>query len=136
MTLHINVPLSESTYRRVKQWAESRRQDVGEAIAEYLDDTLPTADNVAASLSEEDAAVAREEAAYIRLHPQLKETHFGKYVAIYGGELVDYDIDNRALYKRIDERYPDEFVWMSRVEDEAIGTIYFRSPRFVDGPEL
>jgi hypothetical protein len=132
MTLHVNVPLSESTYKRVKQWADSRRQDVGEAIAEYLDDTLPTADNHAVPLSEEDEAVAREEAAYIRLHPQLKKTHFGQYVAVHNGRLIDQDTDYGAILKRVDQQYPDEFVWVAKVEDEAIGTLYFRSPRFAE----
>lgn len=131
MTLHINVPLSESTYKRVKQWADMRRQDVGEAIAEYLDDTLPAAEKALVAPAEVDPAVEREEAAYIRLHPQLKKTHFGQYVAIYGGELVDHDQDYGSLFERIDDRYPDEFVWMTRVESEPIGTIHFRSPRFV-----
>jgi hypothetical protein len=130
MTLHVNVPLSESTYKRVKRWADLRRQDVGEAIAEYLDDTLPTADKALITPAEADPAVEREKAAYIRLHPHLKSRYLGQYVAIYGGELVDHDEDNGALFERIDERYPDTFVWMTRVEEEPIGTIHFRSPRF------
>ena len=135
MTLHINVPLSESTYKRVKQWADFRRQDVGEAIAEYLDDTLPPADGALLAPTEVDPAVEREKAAYIRLHPQLKSRYLGQYVAIYGGELVDHDEDNGALFERIDECYPDEFVWMTRVDEEPIGTIHFRSPRFAREPQ-
>ena len=35
-----------------------------------------------------------------------------------------------ALYARIDAKYPDEFVWLTPVEEEAIPTIVVRSPRF------
>jgi hypothetical protein len=43
--------------------------------------------------------------------------------------LIDHDPDHEALYRRIDAQYPDEFVWISPVEEEAIPTLVFRSPR-------
>jgi hypothetical protein len=60
--------------------------------------------------SEPDPAVDREMEAYIAMHPMLKEKYFGKYVAVYHGELIDYDEDQESLYIRIDEQYPEEFV--------------------------
>jgi hypothetical protein len=64
-----------------------------------------------------DANVERERAAYLRLYPQLQQTHSGEYVAIYGGHLVDFDTDEAALFARIDDKYPDEFVWLAFVDD-------------------
>jgi hypothetical protein len=61
--------------------------------------------------------------AYIGMHSMLKEKYFGKHVAIYGGKLIDFDQDPDALYVRIDEKYPDEFVWLSKVEEEAMPTL-------------
>jgi hypothetical protein len=73
----------------------------------------------------------REMAAYIALHPELKENFLGKSVAIYQGQLVDVDDDYGELYKRIRSKYPDVFVWLTTVREEPIRTIHMRSPRFV-----
>ena len=134
MTQNVNVTLSDRVYRRLKQWSEARQQDIGDAIADFLLENLPDNDILAIPPAESDAQVEREKAAYIRLHSQLKEQYAGQYVAIHGGELVDQDSDYGALFERIDDRYPDDFVWLTRVEDEPIGTIQFRSPRFVEEP--
>lgn len=125
----VTVPLTEHTYKRVKRWADFRQQEIGEAIADYLTNTLPEPETFVVPPSEPDSAVQREKEAYIRLHPQLKETHFNKYVAIYDGELVDEDDDYGALFERIDAAYPDEFVWMTKVEEEPIKTLHVRSFR-------
>jgi hypothetical protein len=76
-----------------------------------------------------DVAVEREMQAYIALHPQLKDKYLGQHVAIYGGKLIDTDRDYMALYKRIEIRYPREFVWLTTVQEEAMPTLIFRSPR-------
>jgi hypothetical protein len=133
MTQIVHVPLPEPTYRRVKKWAESRQQDVGTAIADYLTHTLPTAEELVVPLTEADQPVEQEKAAYLRLYPQLKRQYAGQCVAIHGGELVDHDEEYGALFERIDERYPDTFVWLTRVADEPMRTLVFRSPRLMEG---
>ena len=82
-------------------------------------------------LAEEDPQVEQEKAAYLRLYPQLKKQYLDQYIAIRGGQLIDHDADYGALFERIDDRYPNEFVWLARVGNEPIGTFVFRSPRFV-----
>ncbi|MCE7989474.1 MAG: hypothetical protein DYG89_50625 [Caldilinea sp. CFX5] len=67
--------------------------------------------------------------AFIAMHPMLKKQYFGQYVAIYQNKVIDHDRDRQALYLRIDEKYPDDFVWISPVEEEPIPTLVFRSPR-------
>ena len=62
----------------------------------------------------------------------LRENVAKLHVAIHGGRLVDHDTDYGALFERIDDRFPDRFVWLTMVEDEPIGTLTFRSPRFVE----
>jgi PHD/YefM family antitoxin component YafN of YafNO toxin-antitoxin module len=42
-----------------------------------------------------------EREAFQRLLPELLKTHKGQFVAIYKGEMVDADTDNRELAKRI-----------------------------------
>ncbi len=131
MTQNITVSLTDRAYRRIKRWAESRQQNIGDAIAEYLTENL-LEDVFIVPPAGADPRVEREKAAYLRLYPQLKTQYAGQYVAIYNGQLVDHDVDYGALFERIDDRYPDTFVWLTRVEDEPIGTITFRSPRFVE----
>ena len=130
MTQNITVSLTDRAYRRIKRWAESRQQNIGDAIAEYLTENL-LEDVFIVPPAGADPRVEREKAAYLRLYPQLKTQYAGQYVAIYNGQLVDHDVDYGALFERIDDRYPDTFVWLTRVEDEPIGTITFWSPRFV-----
>jgi hypothetical protein len=52
-------------------------------------------------------------------------------VAIYDEKLVDYDTDEAALFARIDDKYLDEFVWLTRVEEAPEREVKLRSPRFV-----
>ncbi|MCA9998370.1 MAG: hypothetical protein KDE56_21555 [Anaerolineales bacterium] len=129
MTLQVTIPLSEKTYKRVQQWAALRQQDIGEAIADYLTDTLPNSDSLIVPPAEPDDEVEREKQAYIQLHPTLKQTHLGKYVAIYNGRLVDEDEAYSALFERIDALYPDSFVWMTQVKEKPIETLFVRSFR-------
>jgi hypothetical protein len=129
MSLTIQVPLTENTYQRVKQWAKAHQQDLGEAIAEYLDDTLP--DTSVIPPAEPDAALLREKEAFIALHPQLKAQYYDQYVAIYEGKLIDHDANYGALVRRIDAQYPDTFVWLAKVEDEPMRELVIRSPRFL-----
>lgn len=132
MTQNINVTLSDQAYRRIKRWAKARQLDLGDAIADFLVENLPDSDVLVIPHATADPHIEREKAAYLRLHPQLKAQYAGEYVAIYNGQLVDHDADYGALFERIDDRYPDTFVWLTRVGDEPMGTIRFRSPRFVE----
>ncbi|MBK9052983.1 MAG: hypothetical protein IPL78_19335 [Chloroflexi bacterium] len=65
-------------------------------------------------------AMLAEEMAYRALHPHLLEKFRGKHVAIFEGELVDYDDDSVALYQRMRQKYPGKFVLMTPVQAEAV----------------
>jgi hypothetical protein len=82
-------------------------------------------------VDDEETAVKREMQAYITLHPMLKEKYLGQHVAIYEGKLIDVDQDYGALCQRIDAQYPNEFVWLATVGEEAMPTLVFRSPRLL-----
>ena len=130
MTEYVKVPLSEQTYRQLVHWARLRQQDIGEAIADYLADNFDVENGPVVPPAEPDPDVEREKKAFIRLHPQLKEKYAGQYVAIYQEQLIDHASDYGDLVKRIDARYPDQFVWLAQVEDEPMSVLTFRSPRF------
>ncbi len=133
MTAQVLVTLPDSVYERVQQLAQVRQQEIAEAIVEYLDDTLP--ENEAVTLTAEQiaqkSALQREKAAYIKLHPMLKQKYLGLYVAIYNGKLIDSDSNYGMLYERVRGQYPNEVILMTEVEDEAMKTIVVRSPRLI-----
>lgn len=142
MTAQAIVELPAALYDRVQRLAQRRQQAIPELIAEALDfaeenrfmdefASAATFDTAVDDWSEPDEAVEREMQAYVAMHPQLKRQFLGKYVAIYGGQLIDMDDNFEDLYTRIDAKFPEEFVWLTPVEEEAIPTIVVRSPRFV-----
>jgi len=66
---------------------------------------------VAAEISVKDFRRAKKFEAnlpYVREHgEELLRDHAGEYVALYGGELVDYDADCGALAGRVGKKYKD-----------------------------
>lgn len=134
MAAQVLVTLPDSVYERVQQLAEAHQQGIAEAIAEYLEANLPVVEparQVIATHTIQKSALAREKAAYLKLHPMLKGKYFGQHVAIYQGELIDVDTDYGQLYERIRARYPNQIVWLATVTEDPIETIVVRSPRFV-----
>jgi hypothetical protein len=128
----VNIP--RALYDRIQKLAQARRQGVDHVLAEVLETSLQTAEAEATlpnGANDEEDEVDREMAAFIAMHPLLRQTHDGHYVAIHHGRLIDADPDPLALYKRIDHRFPSEFVWISQVTKEPLRTLHFRSPRLI-----
>lgn len=76
--------------------------------------------------------LARETAAFRAMHQQLLERYPTEFVAIYRGQLIDHDVDQLALYLRIDELYPDEIILIKQVLPEVEEIYTIRSPRLTD----
>jgi hypothetical protein len=131
MEMPITVTLSNEWSERVKRAAKLQRQNVVEVIETALNYALPRAydDFAQIDLAESSDLLTPEMQTFISMHPMLKENYFGQYVAIYNGKLIDHDTDHAALYSRIDAQYPDEFVWISPVEEKPIPTMVVLSPR-------
>jgi hypothetical protein len=122
--------IDNDLYRRAEKLARLRRRDVADLLAESitLPETTPTKD----AMPERDTAVAQEEAAFYRLHPELWQKYPGQYVAIHNEEVVDHDADQVALYLRVKARYPGQFVWIAPVKETAVEEYVARSPRSVE----
>jgi hypothetical protein len=71
--------------------------------------------------------------AFFDLHPVLWREFPGEYVAIYGGRLVDHDMDRVALLSRIDQNYPDVFVLIRPVREDPEIVYEHRSIRWAVG---
>ena len=132
--MDITISLPKTTYNRLAHWAALNQQDMATTIAEYLNHAVPAWEETAVPPAAPDPAVVRERTAYAQLLPALQQSHAGQFVAIHGAQVVDADSDEAALFARIDERFPDEFVWLARVEATAEREIVLRSPRFT--PEV
>lgn len=121
--MQVTLTIPEALYRRAQQLARSRQRDVAEVITAVLDEGLPAAaEGDSVDWAEPDEAVDREMAAYIALHPMLKEKYLGQHVAVLGGQLVDHDDDLEALSRRVYAQYGDQFVWITAVREMPIDT--------------
>lgn len=138
MEAKVTVTLPDRLYHRVQSLARVKRRQLAEAIVEHLEATLPEDEDVPAAIDlhhQQSVALKREEAAYVRLHPQLKVTHFGRYVAIYQGALVDADDTFSTLVERVRRKLPNQVVWLTQVKEEPIQTIVKRGNRLLRNGE-
>lgn len=74
-------------------------------------------------LTEEEfnARFDQEVAAFEAMHPQLMEKYEGKWVAVYGGQVVDVDDDDGALFDRARDKYGDDTpIYFQKVVKEVI----------------
>ena len=122
MTIDVTVSIPDEMYRHAERLARLREQTVAEVLLNSI--VLPEVEE-----ESEDVDVAREEAAFKRLHPMLRGKYFGQYVAIYQGELIDHDADQVALFLRTKEKHPNQFIWIAPVREEPIETFYIRPSR-------
>jgi hypothetical protein len=113
------VVLRADLQQDLEQEAENQQRSVTELVNEAVQDYLR---------QRAKEKIGREQAAYERMHPSLKNTHFGKWVAVHEGQLVDCDDDDAALHQRVRARYGDAAILITRVEDEAMREIRTRTP--------
>lgn len=70
-----------------------------------------------------EARLKLEEAAFIAMHPQLLERYEGKWVAVYGGRVIDVDDDGGVLYDRVLDKYGDDTpIYFQEIVKEVIPT--------------
>ena len=71
----------------------------------------------------------QEAQAFRRLHPELLAAIPGQYAAVYHGQLVDHDVDQLALYQRVEARFSKQRVLIRQVRSEVEQMITIHSPR-------
>jgi hypothetical protein len=77
--------------------------------------------------------IRREMDAFREQHAELLEHFAGKYIAMHDGQVIDHDMDQRALHLRIFARLGHTPVLLKRVDHEPERDLIFRSPRFERG---
>jgi hypothetical protein len=65
---------------------------------------------------------------YRRLHPMLRQAHFGQWVAVHEQQLVDFDIDRAALYQRVRQKYGLRPVLIRQVAEQPEEDLMVRTP--------
>lgn len=116
----VAIGLDQRTALELGQLARERAMDpsalANEAIRAYL-----------RSAARDD--MDQEAEAFRRLHPDMLATIPGQYAAVYRGQLVDHDVDQLALYQRIEARFQGLPVLIRQVRPEVERTIMVHSPR-------
>lgn len=111
------LPISETTFQKAKQIASQSNRTIEDILAEF---THLGSEVASLEANKEDEAMIREKRAYLALHAELLKSHAGEFVAIYKERLIDHDTERRKLMERINTQYPDEFVWVSQVNEKPI----------------
>lgn len=123
--MEITITLDETTYEYVSREAEEQRLAIEKMLSEKIRETyVPWYIN-------SDDPMDKEIAAYAVMHSNLVESHLNQFVAITGGNLVDFDDDPGELERRLHEKYPNEIVHVTRVRPYIKMEIVVRSPRFI-----
>jgi hypothetical protein len=73
------------------------------------------------------SAFAQEQRAFNRMLPELLQELSGKYVALFGGVVIDQDSSEIRLAERIESSHHSEFVLIRKVSKEKT-TDYLESP--------
>ncbi len=75
------------------------------------------------------AQVAREQAAWYAMPSATRAHYHSEYVAVYQGQVVDHDSDQRALYLRVRQRFARAPVAVLRADWDEPPTFVIHSPR-------
>jgi len=63
--------------------------------------------------------ISEETRIYRQQHEQLKAIYLGQYIAMYQGQVVDYDKDFQILHQRVRQQYKQQPVMITLVEETA-----------------
>ncbi len=74
------------------------------------------------------AKLDQEIAAFEKMHPELKKSYLGEWVAVHQQALVDHDKDVPALYRRIRAKYGRTSVLIRQVSESAVEEVWSRTP--------
>lgn len=126
MSTKLTITLPDDIYRQFESAAEVSEQNVAELVTEAVVANVPRL-----AVHPQWREMEREEAAFRAMHKELLLKYHNEYVAIYQGKVVDHGEDFVEIVGRIDDAYPDEIVFISKVSSKPERTLRFRSPRLV-----
>ncbi len=116
----VTLPLQEELIDQVRQLTEPEGLDATEFVAEAIRHHLSVF---------RQKRIAAETTAWYRLPAEERAGYADKYVAVYGGKVVDSDPDRLTLYLRVRERYGRQPILITEGGDYPIPVYRVRSPR-------
>jgi hypothetical protein len=119
----LTVTLNDHTASQLTKMAAAQSTSPEDLIEKAIRDLLR---------AEASRILAHETDAFRTMHEQLLQKYAGEYVAIHQGQLVDHDVDQFALYLRMDEQYPDEIILLKQVCPDVEEVYTIRSPRLTN----
>lgn len=119
----LTVTLNDHTASQLTKIAAAQSTSPEDLIKKAIRDLLR---------SEAGRILARETETFRAIHEWLLQKYAGEYVAIHQGQLVDHDLDQLALYLRMDEQYPDEIILIKQVCTEVEEVYTIHSPRLMN----
>ena len=81
--------------------------------------------------SDADAKFACERQAFWAMHAQLLSMYEGKYVAVLDSQVVDSDVDERALVQRVYQRFGYQPMYVQLVTSGSLPVYRLMSPQVV-----
>jgi hypothetical protein len=78
-----------------------------------------------------EAQFAYERQAFWAMHAQLLSMYEGKYVAVLNGQVVDSDVDERALVQRVYQKFGYQPMYVQWVTSDALPVYRLMSPQVV-----
>jgi len=114
-TIALRADLEQSLLIQAQESNKSLNELVNEAVESYL-------------LQQQEKKLDQEITAYEKLHPQLRETHLGHWVAIHQQKLVDSDQDRMALFRRVQTSYGETTILIRQVGPQPVEEIWVRTP--------
>lgn len=79
--------------------------------------SVPIFNSLSVSISDNLSAFKKEQQAFLSMRKTLKNLYAGKYVAIYGGQVVDSDVNESALIGRFYKTYGNVPVYIDKTEE-------------------
>ncbi len=115
------LAIKAKTYIQFKTMADQKKSSVEELAEQVIREYLRR---------EARKIMQQEINAYQAMHDELQLKYLNQYVAIHQGEVIDHDVDELALYLRLDQKYPDVTILLRQVKPQIEEIITVRSPRF------
>lgn len=122
---------SIAIFKRVQELAAPLNSEERLRLIEIIATTPPRPSVEAArnTTPSRAADIAREQAAWYALPESARARYHGEYVAVYQGQVVDHDPDQRALYLRVRQRFGRAPIALLCAAWDEPPTYVIRSPR-------
>ncbi len=121
-TIELKPELRETLEQVAQQQSSTVNALVNHAVEDYLRE-------------QQRAKLDREIAAFESMHPTLREKHWGEWVAVHQGNLIDHDRDLSALYRRVRAQYGKTSVLIRQVTFIPNEEVWLRTPSTGKSPK-